>query len=172
MSAAQPVLALTLDTDVIRDVWDDDGRKVHVERLIQLACEGRVDLAVTRHIEEDVPHSPLADRVAELPELAISRTGGVFVIGVSRLDGIDGLGSGAFDEWWRALGARRKDGDPGLPGLRDYHHLHAHYIRGRDVFVTWDKAILRVAPLLAETFDMRVMTPESVLVLVEDGARG
>lgn len=160
------MLRLTLDTDVVRDVWDDEERRVHVERLIEFAREGTVDLAVTRHIEEDVPFAPLADKIRDLPELEISRTGGVFVLGVSVLNGPDGLGSGEFDEWWLAREASRTAQEPKLPGRRDYHHLHAHYIRGRDVFVTWDKAIRRLGPELEREFGLRVRTPEEALLLI------
>jgi hypothetical protein len=162
------MMRLTLDTDVVRDIWEGDARKAYAERLVELARDGKVDLAVTRHIEEDVPRSPLAEEIEKLPELGISQTGGVFVIGLSVLDGPDGLGSGEFDEWWRARAAARADKDPKLPGQRDYHHLHAHYIRGRDVFVTWDKAIHRLAPELEREFGILVRTPEeAVTALIE-----
>lgn len=160
------MLRLTLDTDAVRDLWDDRDRKVYVERLIALAREGKVDLAVTRHIEEDVPRSPLSDQIADLPQLEISQTDGVFVIGVSVLNGPDGLGSGAFDDWWRSRVAGRREQDPKLPGQRDCHHLHAHHIRGRDIFVTWDKAILRLGPELDSTFSIRVLTPKAALALI------
>lgn len=160
------MVTLALDTDVVRDIWDDDERRAAVDRLIDLASTGEVDLAVTRHVEEDVPRAPLADRIRDLPVLGIRKTGGVFVIGVSRIGGPDGVGSDAFDTWWRQLNALRTDGEPRLPGATDYHHLHAHYIRGRDVFVTWDTAILRLRAELEATFGIRVMTPSEALTLV------
>jgi hypothetical protein len=159
-------LKLTLDTDVIRDIWDDDARRTHIDALLVLRELGTIDLAVTRHIEEDIPRAPLAERIAELPTLGISQTGGILVFDFSRFDGPDVFGDEAFHDWWRDLEAARKPNEPKLPGRTDYRHLHAHYIRKRDIFVTWDKAILRLAPPLAETFGLRVMTPEEAVAEV------
>ena len=58
---------MTLDTDVIRDLWDDDERRGPIETIINLAREGRVSLAVTRHIHQDIPRGELAERINELP---------------------------------------------------------------------------------------------------------
>jgi hypothetical protein len=165
------MLSITLDTDVVRDIWDDDERRRAIDALLEQAALGVVDLAVTRHIEEDVPHRPLADRIRELPELGIEMTGGVFVIGVSAIGGSDGLGSDEFDNWWRRRVETYIAGTPRLPGQRDYHHLHAHYIRGRDVFATWDKPILWLGSELADLFGMRVMTPAEALAHLDSITR-
>src|SRR4051794_30568994 len=90
-----PVLTVTLDTDTVRDLWENDARSAAVRQLIEMSRTGIVDLAVTRHIEEDIPRRPLADQINRLPQLGIQITGGVFVLGVSRLGGSDGLGSDA-----------------------------------------------------------------------------
>lgn len=153
----------TLDTDVVRDMWDDDSRRTSIDRLIGLAREGHIELSVTRHIHQDVPYGDLAERINGLPELGIRRLGGVFQLDVSTLDGPDGLGDAGFDDWWRVMESIRKPGDPKLPGSTDYLHLHAHHIGGRDRFLTWDKAILRMASLLERVFGIRVMTPQQAL---------
>jgi hypothetical protein len=42
--------------------------------------------------------------------------------------------------------------------------LHAHFIQGRDVFLTWDKGLLDLGKLLAAAgFTIRVMQPEDYL---------
>lgn len=158
--------SLTLDTDVIRDVWDDDDRRVPVERLIELADSGRVSLSVTRHIHQDIPRSPLAERINELPELSINRSAGVFQLDVSVLDGHDRLGSGRFEMWWNRRESRRSTSDPKLPGKNDSLHLHAHYLSGRDAFVTWDKAILRLREDLSSALGIVVLTPAEAVELI------
>jgi hypothetical protein len=157
---------MTLDTDVVRDVWDEDDRRGPIETIVSAAHEGLVSLAVTRHIHQDIPGGALVEKINSLPELAVIEKGGVFQLGVSALGGRDGLGSGEFQAWWQERTSARGPSEPKRPGDTDYLHLHAHYISGRDVFVTWDKAILRLAPELEKAFAIRVATPTAALELI------
>ena len=49
------------------------------------------------------------------------------------------------------------------PDWRDWDHLHAHYLRRRDVFLTWDGGILDCADELKGKLDIVVMRPEEYL---------
>lgn len=66
---------LTLDTNVIREWWDQRLNHRIVEKLLELADGGLVDLAVTATIHADIPADPLAQKIAELPQVGIDKTG-------------------------------------------------------------------------------------------------
>jgi len=60
---------LTLDTNLLLEYWKNQAKRKVVEKLSLLAKEGKADLAVTARIREDVPLSPFAQKIDELPEL-------------------------------------------------------------------------------------------------------
>jgi len=62
---------LTLDTNLLLEYWKQQKRMDVTEKLLSLARLGKIDLAVTARIREDIPRPPLADRINELPELQI-----------------------------------------------------------------------------------------------------
>jgi hypothetical protein len=95
------VPSATLDTNVPVEYWRDQQRKNVVAELLDLAREGRVDLAICRRVRDDVPDEPLRSRLDELPELRIAETGKPAVLGEWLLD-VDFLGS---DEFVRFLGS-------------------------------------------------------------------
>jgi hypothetical protein len=68
---------LTLDTMLLQDYWKQRPRKDAIERLVKLAGQGRVDLAVTARIREDVSNEPLASEIDKLSELNVRETGSV-----------------------------------------------------------------------------------------------
>jgi uracil-DNA glycosylase len=160
---AEPRDALTFDANLLLEYWKDRPKKATVEELLRLAERGEVDLAVTARIREDVPRDPLAARVDQLPELGIKETGSV-----ARLDiwvlGRDHVGSEEFEALRLQLQSEWEPGNPEFPDLRDWDHLHAHMLQGRDAFLTWDKAILRLGPRL-ERFGIQVTTPEQYLAI-------
>jgi hypothetical protein len=163
-SGERRVERLTLDTNLPRAIWkEDEPERVHVEALLELAGRGLVDLAVTAYIEDDIPVDPLRSRIRELPSLGVDvYAARVAVLGEWVL-GRDFLGSEPFEELRREVQAMRRPGDRKLPGPTDWFHLHAHLAHGRDVFLTWDRAILDLAPTLLERLGVRVMKPEDYL---------
>jgi hypothetical protein len=54
---------LTLDTNLLQEFWRDQQRREVVQRLLELADAGEVELAVTNRIVDDIPGGPLVDRV-------------------------------------------------------------------------------------------------------------
>lgn len=161
--AAPTLLRVTLDTNLLIDYWKQRPRRSATERLIELATQERVDLAVTRYIRDDVPREPLAARINELHLLKIGETGGLFTIGFSALGGPDVLGSQEFldhawtipVDWHPAKGSR--------PSEADLMHLHAHHAQGRDVFLTWDNALREAADTFFGDLKMRVEAPDDFL---------
>jgi hypothetical protein len=146
---------LTLDTNIVRERWDQRPKRPLVEQILDLADRGIVDLAVTSTIHLDIPHDPLARRISELPEIGIEETGTVARLG-SWVLGRDMLASQEFGDWHEGLELTE-------PDTRDFDHLHAHMLLGRDYFLTWDKAILNLTSELATQWGIRVRRPEDYL---------
>ena len=139
----------TLDTNLLQEFWRDQAKAAVVERLLGLARSGQLDLAVTARIREDVPRPPLSDLINELSELNVQEIGSVTRLGHWVL-GRDRLGDDRFIEVSHRLTEElcRRSMQP--PDWRDWDHIHAHYLAGRGVFLTWDKRILDAAPSLAQ----------------------
>ncbi len=58
---------LMLDTNILLEVWKSHDKRLTAERVVTLANEG-VDLAVTPTIHDDIPRTPLSDRLRGLPQ--------------------------------------------------------------------------------------------------------
>ncbi len=153
---------LTLDSSVVQAYWRrETGRIEVVERLLDLSDTGAVDLTVTRTIVHDIPHDPLAARILALPEIGVSVSGTVFRLDDSLLGGPDMLGDQEFMAFIDGLlenSTGKRD-----PDWRDVDHLHAHKLLGRDVFLSWDRRMLALAPDLAREYDFVLLTPEAYL---------
>jgi len=153
---------LTLDTNLLLEYWKQQNKSCAVEKLLLLAEQGKVDLAVTARIHEDIPDLPLAEKINELPELNINETGSVTRLGYWKL-GRDMLGDKNFSGFFQlaAILANQRGKKP--PDWRDWDHLHAHYLLKRDVFLTWDEGILCLSKELEDRFGIVVMKPERIL---------
>ena len=154
---------VTLDTNVVQEYRKQRARVATVEALLDLAEDELINLAVTRRIYEDVPHSPLADRIGELHEIGVDLTGSVFRLDVSALDSGDMLGSNIAMDVFESIAHKLAHQGQSAPDWRDWDHVHGHYLSGRDVFLTWDKDILRAAPQLKAQLEIVVMKPEEFI---------
>lgn len=153
---------LTLDTNLLLELWKAQDRKGVMETLIDLARRGEVDLAVTARIREDVPREPLASEIDKLPELEIKETGSITRLGFWII-GRDGLASDDFTAYEEELKARTARTGKKVPDWRDLDHVQAHFLQDRDAFLTWDKPILALAEELRSRFGIVVMPPEVYL---------
>ncbi len=161
---------VTLDTNVVQEYWRRRTRVAIVEALIDLAEDELISLAITRRIHEDIPHPPLADQISRLNEIGVKLTGSAFRLDRSALGSGDMLGSDiAIDVFESVADNLAHQGQP-APDWRDWDHLHGHYLSGRDVFLTWDKDILRAAPQLKEQLQITIMKPEEFIAKLS--ARG
>lgn len=150
---------LTLDTNLLHELWKDRSKRRVVEQILAL---DDVDLAVTATVHEDIPHEPLARRLRDLPALGISETPRLARVGTWAL-GMDMLGSQEFVNFQHEVYGRWKRGEPPLPDKRDFDHLHAHFARERDVFLTWDKAVVSLRDDLKAHLGVTVQRPEQYL---------
>ena len=158
---------LTLDTNLSMEYWQNGPKRNVLDRLLKYADAELVDLAVTNRIRADVPRSPLAEQIDALPALGVSETGSVFRLDHSHLDGGDMLGSDRFTRTSDAICLEMQRRGLKPPDWRDWDHLHGHYLKRRDVFLTWDGAILECARELKEELRLTVMRPEDYLVILE-----
>ena len=158
-------LSVTLDTNILVELWWSRENASVTKALLALAEDGCVDLAITTRINVDIPYPPLADRISSLPRLRIKEIGSVFRLDYSALDGGDMLGSDHFmdvmasiEEMLDQQGRRKR-----RPDWRDWDHLHGHYLTGRDFFLTWDDPILSCSPELEAQLGLVVIKPEDYL---------
>lgn len=159
----------TLDTSVLLEYWKQQEKESVVEILLQRAQGGALELAISARVREDVPRPPLAGRINELPLLSVREVGAVIRPDHWVLDR-DDLGSTGFVEVSKAppQSSRPKGGQP--PDWRDWDHLHAHYLSGRDAFLTWDTGMLAQATVLRERLGISVLSPEDFLAQLDGGA--
>ena len=153
---------VTLDTNLLLEYWKDQDRRAVVENLIELSRSGDVDLTVTARIREDVPRPPLSDSLDRLAELNVQETASV-----TRLDfwvlGRDMLGDDTFVAVSQQLDEELTRQGRTPPDWRDWDHLHAHFLSGRSVFLTWDARILEISPDLLDRLRIVVTNPEAWL---------
>ncbi len=153
----------TLDTNLLQEFWRNRDRVDVVQDLLDLAQNGRLDLAVTTRIHADVPRRPLSDRISKLPMLGVRQVGSVFRLDVSRLDCGDVLGG---DRQLAEMESIKRDlqlQGRKIPEWADWDHIYGHYSSGRDVFLTWDRGILNIAAQLKTKLGVIVMKPEDYL---------
>lgn len=155
----------TLDTNVLVEFWNDREKAATTKTLLDLAQAGMLDLAVTSRIGNDIPLPPLANRINELPEIGVKGIGSVFRLDMSALGGGEMLGSEEFldvvshiEEIFDKQGRASK-----RPDWRDWDHVHGHYLKGRDVFLTWDRPLLDATPELKAKLGIVVLRPEDFL---------
>jgi hypothetical protein len=154
---------LTLDTNLLQEYWREQAKRDVVQQLLDFAKTGAAELVVTARIGEDIPGGPLAERLRELPDMGIGQIGSV-----TRLDswvlGRDMLGSDIFNELQKRADAELlRRGRATVPDWRDWDHVHAHFLRHRDIFLTWDKRLAEAVGIVAEHLPIKMMTPENYL---------
>jgi hypothetical protein len=154
--------SLTLDTNILLEYWKEQPKRAVVERLLDLARAGRVELAVTARIREDVPSDPLASEINRIAELDVTEGPSITRLG-SWVLGRDMLASDAFAEAQTELSAALASKGHKPPDWRDWDHLHSHFLQQRDVYLTWDQRVLDVRTDLLDRFGIKVMPPEEYL---------
>ena len=155
---------LTLDTNLLIDYWKQREKMDIVETLLELAKLGKVDLAVTRRIRQDIPRPVLSDRLNDLPELHIEETGSIARYdGSWLLDGREMFGDKTFNDFLPTAAKLAKQRGENPPDWRDWDHLHAHYLLQRDVFLTRDGGIICLSKELKDNFGINVSRPDEYL---------
>ncbi len=154
---------LTLDTNLLIEYWMLGKKMDTVENLLELAKLGKVDLAVTARIRQDIPRPPLSNNINNLPELKISETGSIIRWGYWLLDGRQMFADETFHDFLNTAVELAKKRGKTPPDWRDWDHLHAHYLLKRDVFLTWDDGIICLSTELKDKFDINIVSPDEYL---------
>ena len=156
---------VTIDTNVIREWWDNRNRWSYVDLLLNSGKDGELDIAVTNRIYDDIENLPLAAKINSLSDLSIHNVGSVIRISRWRV-GADSVGVTEFYEFLHApeiVEEFNQMNPRSRPDWRDWDHLHTHYRYGRDCFLTWDKKILHFSDQLQDQLGIIVMKPEEYL---------
>ena len=163
MSDDDHVVRVTLDTNIPQALWRDKDNAGVARQLIAVADDGRIDLAVTTRIEYDTPDPPFSEHVRDLPDLGVKTIGAPFTWNVSSWNGSDFWASERdvkLEEQIRsALSKRRMK----MPEDADFDHIFGHCAAERDVFLTWDKPVLRAAALFRDKLGVRIVKPEDFI---------
>lgn len=168
MNKDNGIVRVTLDTNVPQELWREQEKKQVVEELLRYFEAGRISLAVTTRIENDIPYPPLSNRISELSEAGVETIGTLFRWGESS------WGSG--DYWVTEAEAQAEDklrttileSNLTMPGDADIDHILGHYIAKRDIFLTWDGAIRSAADVCREVLGVHIATPEAFLAQLDD----
>ena len=155
---------VTLDTNVVREWWDNRSKIEYVEKLLDLGKTFEIDLAVTRRIHEDVPNQPLAAKINDLPNLLIHEIGAVMRLNKWEA-GTDTVGVTEFVNFIESIETSDEFNHMNKdkrPDWRDWDHIHTHYRYSRNYFLTWDSRVLHFEKAF-EDFGIKVMNPEEYL---------
>lgn len=153
---------VTLDTNLLIEYWKKQSKYNVVKQLLQLVKGNKIDLAVAARVYEDIPESPLADEIYNLQELDVEVTGSVTRLGYWEL-GRDILGDESLKNYFESAEDQARQLLKRFPDWRGQDNIHAHFILGRDAFLTWDRAILDLATDLKERFNIIIMKPENFI---------
>ncbi len=157
---------VTLDTNVLREYWNNRDRMEYVKKLLEFGKMKKIDLAVTDRIRNDIPRLPLANKINEIPNLGVINIGSVIRFGHWRV-GLDVAGNDKFKDFFNSPAVVKKLNRMNKnrqPDYRDQDHLHTHYRYKRDYFLTWDSGILHFAYELQEKLGIIVMKPDTFCV--------
>ncbi len=156
------VLTSALDTNLLQEHWREQKKAAVVEKLIHLAEISKIELYVTARIHEDIPRPPLSEKIAQLQELHVNKTGSVIRVGYWRV-GRDMVGNRQFNQFHEDASRLVAQRGKNPPDWRDWDHLHVHYLLRHNIFLTWDGGILCLAAELFEKFGVVVKSPEEFL---------
>ncbi len=168
MSAYAHPIRVTLDTNIPQELWREQENAMLARKLLILSDAGVLELAVSTRIDYDVPHTPLSKRISELPDLGIRMIGSTFRLGVSRLGSGDMLVNDTVILAEENISSALERRGGRKPEFADFDHVFAHYLDHRDVFLTWDKALLAAADLFRDELGVCVAKPEEFIARMED----
>lgn len=158
--------SITLDTNVL--IHMKSGK---ILNPVELQKKCALDLAVTHRIRDDLQinasdeHFIKNNYIRKIPSImrcSFDSKSKRFLLNPE----FDKLGCTEFLKMAESIIESFKQTGENPPEYLDWDHIHAHYISGRDIFVTEDKKILKVGCQLKE-LGIRVMRFEELLSLIE-----
>jgi hypothetical protein len=175
--AAMVALKLTFDTNGLINALDPTSSSAtsvaELKTLIQYGLSGKVEIAITTRVEDDLLRDKDSDRLANMLSLLsiMPVIGSDFRPDTSKLSdaallaGPDSISS----EIQRILFPGLTETDSRFNNKRnDIDHIVGHYRGRRDIFVTDDRGIWRRADELESTFGIIVKKPGDCLRYVDE----
>ena len=160
------MLEVTIDTNVFQEHERKREKWAVAEKVFVLAEQGKIDMTVTTRARADMPDGPIREAL----EARLAKPGFTLSPAAIQYDSDGGEETdyvsdfmiddfmAALEKRDRARGRRKK-----IPSQNDRDHVQGCHLSRRDVFLTWDKELLRWAEDLKPRFGILVMTPEAFL---------
>lgn len=161
------MLEVTIDTNVFQEYEKKQKQWKVAEKVFALAERGKIYLTATTRAWADMEDGPLREAF----ESRLAKPGFTLSPAAIQYDSESGEGTDytsdfMIDDFMDALEKRdwkSGRGKKSIPSQNDRDHVQGHYLSRRDVFLTWDKGVLRWAEDLKPRFGMIVMQPEAFL---------
>ena len=159
--------SITLDTNVILKM-----KRREILGPLKLREKCPLDLAVTQRIRDDLSLNPSDEQFLEnsfirrIPSImrnSYDSESKLFLLNPE----FDKPGSTEFLQVAESIIEGLKHTGENPPEYLDFDHIHAHYMSGRDIFVTEDKKILKMSSKLKD-LGIRIMDFEELLSTMEE----
>ena len=160
------MLEVTIDTNVYEEYARKQAKCEVAEQVFALAKQGKIDLSITTRVLTDIPDGSLRKALElDLAKPWFKLSPAAIQYGSDSGEETDYMFDFMVDEFMATLEKRdRKNGRrKKIPSQIDRDHVGGHDLSRRDVFLTWDKQVLRWAEDLKPRFGILVMKPEAFL---------
>ena len=161
------MLAVTIDTNVFQEYARKQAKWEVAAQVFALAKQGKIDLSITTRVRADIPDGPRRKAFeASLVKQQFTLSPAAIQYDAESGEETDYGSDFMIDDFLEALEKRdRKSGrrKKSIPSQNDRDHVQGHYLSRRDVFLTWDKNLLRWCKELKRRFGLVAMQPEAFL---------
>ena len=160
------MLEVTIDTNVYEEYVRKQDNWEMAEQIFALAEQGKIDMTLTTRTRADIPDGPLREALElDLAKPWFKLSPAAIQYDAESGEETDYASDFMIDDFMAALEKRdRKSGRrKKIPSQIDRDHVQGYHLSRRDVFLTWDKQVLRWAEELQPRFGILVMTPEAFL---------
>ena len=169
------MLEVTIDTNVFQEHARKQEKWAVAEQVFVLAEQGKIDLTLTTRAWADIPDGPRREALeAYLAKPWFKLSPAAIQYDAASGEGTDYLSDFMIDDFMAAL--EKRDRERGrrkkIPSQNDRDHVQGCHLSRRDVFLTWDKELLRWGADLKRRFGILVMQPEAFLEQFSEEGEG
>ena len=160
------MLTVTIDTNVFQEHERKQDKWEVAERVFALAEQDKIAMTLTTRVWADIPDGPRREALESyLAKPWFTLSPAAIKYDSDSGEGTDYMSDFMIDDFMDAL--EKRDRERGrrklIPSQIDRDHVQGYYLSRRDVFLTWDKEVLRWAADLKPRFGIIVMKPEAFL---------
>ncbi|MCY4386441.1 MAG: hypothetical protein OXC18_04965 [Desulfurellaceae bacterium] len=169
------MLEVTIDTNVFQEYEKKQDKWEVAGKVFALAEQGKIDMTLTTRVRADMPDGPLREALeSRLAKSWFTLSPAAIQYDSDSGEETDYASDFMIDDFMAALEKRdRKRGRrKKIPSQIDRDHVQGYHLSRRDVFLTWDKEVLRWAADLKRRFGILVMTPEAFLEQFSEEGEG